>query len=326
MPERQKLEGKRFGKWTVLEYVGKQKYLCRCDCGTEKVVKGGTLKEGRSLSCGCSNKRFDYIGKKIDRLTVLRKLPSTKSYSEFECKCDCGKIIVRSQNYLTTAPQCCCPDCRRPNIEDLTGQRFGRLTAIRYAGKSAGKQTLWECRCDCGNTTIVQQQNLKNGHTKSCGCYSVELCTERTKTHGESSTRLYTIWHDMISRCYSEKHHSYCNYGGRGISVCDEWKSDFLNFKKWAIENGYEKNLSIDRIDTNGNYCPGNCRWATNRTQANNTRRNLYYTVNGEKDTLSNICRKNNLPYVTISSRVRNGWSIEKAISTPIKGMKKAGE
>ena len=315
MPERQHLGGKRFGKWTVLEYVDKQKYLCRCDCGTERVIYSPNLTTGKTRSCGCAN-RLEYVGKKFDRLTVLRKLPMTKSYVEYECQCDCGKIITRSQSYFKTASQFCCPDCKRPNIKDLTGQRFGRLVAVRYAGVSKGNQTLWECKCDCGNTVLVHAQNLKSGHTSSCGCYNYECISARNRTHGETKTRIYRIWHDMNYRCSSPKHRSYPLYGGKGVKVCDAWK-DYETFRDWALQSGYKDGLSIDRIDSEKDYCPENCRWATDTEQANNTNRNRCYTIDGVTDTLANWCRKYNMPYVTASSRVLRGWNIMDALTLP---------
>ena len=124
--------------------------------------------------------------------------------------------------------------------EDITGRKFGRLTAIRYAGKSKGKQTLWECKCDCGKNVIVHHQNLKSGHTSSCGCFNLESTIKRSSTHGGSKTRLYTIWHDMLNRCYKENHRCYKDYGGKGVFVCDEWKSSFESFREWALNNGYK--------------------------------------------------------------------------------------
>lgn len=258
-------------------------------------------------------------GAKFGKLTILRKLPKTKSYPQYECKCDCGNIVIVSIPVLKN-PKASCPDCRIPNVEDISGHRFGRLTAIRYVGKSKGNQTLWECRCDCGKTVTVHQQNLKNGHTKSCGCYNSDALSERNSTHGESNTRIYNIWHDMIYRCYGEKHRSYKDYGARGITVCKEWKDSFENFKEWSFKNGYSENLSIDRMDVNGNYEPSNCRWATPTEQQNNTRRNLVFTIDGYTDTLPNLCRKYNMPYVTVHSRIyAQKWDIKRALTQPIK-------
>lgn len=258
-----------------------------------------------------------YPGKKIGKLTILKSV-RIKSYYGFECQCDCGNIITVARSFFSKS-EICCDDCRTPKVEDISGQRFGRLTAIRYAGKNKGRQTLWECRCDCGKTVIVHQQNLKSGHTSSYGCYNIDCIIERGQTHGETKTRLYNIWHGMIYRCYYEKHDSYKDYGGKGVTVCDEWKNSFETFRDWAYQNGYSENLTIDRIDNTGNYCPENCRWATDIQQANNTSRNLVFTVDGYTDTLANLCRKYDMRYSVAHGRIRNGWDVEKALKTPAK-------
>lgn len=311
------LEGKRFGLWTVIKRTQSGNCLCKCDCGTGKEVKIYNLKSGKSTSCGCARKN-DLVGKKIGKLTIMKRLPMKKSYVEYECLCDCGNTIIKAHsNLVSTVGEKCCSNCKTPKVEDISGKRFGRLTAIKYIGKSKGKQTLWECKCDCGNIAIVHHQNLKSGHTSSCGCYNSEVASEREKEHGQSGTRLYNIWHDMIYRCYNGNHRSYKDYGGKGIIVCNEWKDDFEAFRNWAIENGYKENLSIDRIDTNKNYCPENCRWATNIQQANNTSRNLIFTVDGYTDTLDNLCRKYDIPYSLAHSRVYRNWDIKKALTEP---------
>jgi len=156
---------------------------------------------------------------------------------------------------------------------DLTGHKYNKLTVIKLHhktqkytidGKKKGHQYFWLCKCDCGNETIIPTSNLRKGLIKSCGCLKY--------THHLSNTRLYRIYIGMKTRCYNSKSLSYKDYGGRGITICQEWLDDFMNFYNWAKDNGYSDNLSIDRINVNGNYEPSNCRWATQEEQSNNTR------------------------------------------------------
>jgi hypothetical protein len=165
--------------------------------------------------------------------------------------------------------------------QDLKGQKFGRLTAL-YTVPNNNYRTRWHCICDCGNTKDVLQQHLVNGHVRSCGCLHVERNREKLarlnasmnrESHSETKTRLYHIWISIKSRCFDEHSTSFPNYGGRGITVCQEWASSYLSFKEWAVVNGYNDKLSIDRINVDGNYCPDNCRWATGSVQQFNKRK-----------------------------------------------------
>ena len=172
------------------------------------------------------------------------------------------------------------------NKVDLTGKRFGRLVVLEQAeyhiDKKGRKIRMWKCKCDCGNETIVRHGGLQRGTTTSCGCFHKETVGRLKRTHGLShKSHLYSVWKNIKDRCYREKCKSYHNYGGRGIAMCDEWRSDYKAFYDWSMANGYKEEqtaggvniLSIDRINNDGNYEPSNCRWVTADVQAKNKRK-----------------------------------------------------
>ena len=160
-------------------------------------------------------------------------------------------------------------------VRDLTGQRFGRLAVLELTGKKTKSgNVIWKCRCDCGNVTEADSGSLRVGYKISCGCFQRDHARALNMSHGGRNERLYLVWMDMRRRCRDENDKNYCNYGGRGIEVCEEWQ-DYETFREWAVTHGYDRDAkrgecTLDRIDVNGNYEPRNCRWVDLKTQANN--------------------------------------------------------
>lgn len=219
-------------------------------------------------------------------------------------------------------------------IKDLKGKRFGRLLVkgldIRLPKPSRAR---WICQCDCGIVKIISGRHLNNSSsgTRSCGCLSKEAVKQlknyggNTK-HGLSKTKVHKAWLHMKERCYNPNNKDYKNYGGRGIRVCDEWldkETGFMNFYNWSLDHGYiegNKEISIDRENVNGNYCPENCRWVDKYVQANNKRSNIIVTLYEESLTLADASRKYDylgLGYTLLLSRISDhGWDAVKAFTT----------
>ena len=205
------------------------------------------------------------------------------------------------------------------NFIDLTGQRFGKWTVESRAENSIKGDARWNCICDCGTHRIVFGNSLRHGSSKSCGCFNPKRDAGLHRTHNLCHHPLYPVWNTMRQRCTNPDSKSYPRYGGRGIKVCEAWSS-FKEFHDWAVSNGWQEGLTIDRIDNDGNYCPENCRWVDYNVQANNTSANRLITYKGKTQTEAQWAKELGMNKYTLSSRINlRGWSIEKAFETPVK-------
>lgn len=211
-----------------------------------------------------------------------------------------------------------------PKFVDLSGQQFGRWTVVRRANDRISDggthYTQYECECECGVKRLVTSSSLKSGRSTSCGCYhsevSAQVCKRNFRTHGETKSRLYQIYAGIKKRCGNPNASNYADYGGRGIAICDEWANSWSSFRDWALNNGYTDDLSIDRIDVNGNYEPNNCRWVACVVQANNRRSSRYITYNNETHTVSEWAKILNIPYKSLHKKLSKGMTLDKIATT----------
>lgn len=205
---------------------------------------------------------------------------------------------------------------------DLTGQKFGRLLVVERGTNNNEGKAMWYCKCDCGNPAkiLVRGKDLRSGNTQSCGCYARELTSQRSTKHGLSHTKLHNIWTAMKERCYNPNAIQFKDWGGRGITVCDEWLGEHgsENFIAWAYANGFKQELTLDRINVDGNYEPSNCRWVTMKEQSRNKRNNIEITYCNKTQTLADWAIELNINYRTLYARYRSGWSVERMLTTPV--------
>ena len=194
----------------------------------------------------------------------------------------------------------------------LQGLKFDRLMVVEEAGRRKGN-VVWKCLCDCGNFVCRTSSSLRRSNNASCGCYNKERLHLKKQDNPRVDRRIYKTYIGMKQRCYNKKNKNYIRYGGRGIKVSEEFNS-FDKFEEWALKNGYDDNLTIERIDVNGDYTPGNCTWIPISKQASNTRRNYYVVYSGEKVRLKDLCDKFDLNYNLVFSRLDRGWCIEDAV------------
>ena len=347
------LTGQKISKLLVLGYSHRDErgvhfFDCQCDCGTISKVQYRYLMTNRGFqkSCGCARREYnesrpdkfkDLTGQRFHRLTVLgfnkKELVATQNgHTEsswryyWNCLCDCGTELVVLGNSLLSGhtKSCGCQkiDSAKARLDDITGQKFNRLTVIDFSHFDSGG-AVWNCVCDCGNEAKVRGTHLRSGYTKSCGCYGAERRLEGITIHGLSSSRTYGIWSGMMRRCYQEYTFEYKSYGGRGIKVCERWH-DVKNFIE-DMGDAPSSDYSLDRVDNDGDYSPENCRWATRKEQARNTRRNVNITFNGVTKCMIEWSEYLGLSTSAIKYRLNHGWTADQILFTPSKYPKGMG-
>lgn len=234
----------------------------------------------------------------------------------WDCVCECGnKTQVMTASLTRDSGTRSCGCLRLAKMKHEIGNRYGRLTVVGL-GERTDRQR-WICQCDCGGSTVAEGFALRSGHTTSCGCYAREQASAKAK-HGWARDnaphhRLYHIWQSMRNRCQNSNFEDYHNYGGRGIRVDPLWDS-FERFRQ-DMEPTWKKGLSLDRIDNNGPYAPGNCRWATRKEQMSNTRRNKRVTFQGETLTIKQWSEKLGVRNNMLDYRLKAGWPLEMALN-----------
>lgn len=201
------------------------------------------------------------------------------------------------------------------NVAEYIGKKYGRLTIISKAINLKNRKIKYIVKCDCGNIREVEHSNLVNGHTASCGCKKIEFSSKINLIHGLSKTPLYAVYKGIKARCYNKKSQFYHYYGGRGITMCQQWRTSYITFYNWCVENGYKKELQIDRRDNNGNYEPSNCRFVTPRVNSINRRNVHFIEYNGQQVPLIDLWVKSPVGRKAFYHRLKSGWSLDKALT-----------
>jgi hypothetical protein len=319
--------GEKFNDWTFIEEVeprGKsRRAVVKCVCGVVKETVLRDVYHGRSKGCGCGKIK---MLKELNTITI----PIGTKFGHWEvigepvgdrvpCRCVCGleKNVKKQGLRSGLSKSCGCSIVSKKRINVEVGEKYGFWTIVEEV-LDGRRERGFKCRCDCGVEKVVRLQDLRSGKSLSCGCYKNLVVGQCNKTHGLTRTDTYTIWARMMQRCRDKNDAKYPQYGGRGITVCEEWQSFEGFVKDMGMRPG--KEFSIDRIDVNGNYEPSNCRWATNKQQANNKRNNRIITWKGETKTLSQWSEHLGIKYDILECRLnKHGWTVERAFTQPIR-------
>lgn len=319
-------EGLKINYLTVLQTKsdrinGIQYNLCRCECGNERYVHRSTLRTASIQDCGCGRFMLDKcIGLKFGKLTVVsaKKDTNRKGTTICHCICECGNESDVPLSALKAGQSRSCGCQHKFDFSKYKDKIYNGNKIVELIDSE--KKTIL-CECSCGNkfTCRIFDLTCQKSPILNCGKCGIVLEKPIKAFRKYRVSRLENIYYKMLRRCYNSNDQDFLRYGGRGISVCDEWQQSFNNFRSWALDNGYQEDLTIDRIDVNGNYEPSNCRWATRKEQSNNTRRTKKYNFNGGLYTASEIADMIGINYGTLKSRLRNGMDIYTATSTPTK-------
>jgi hypothetical protein len=274
---------------------------------------------------------MDILGRRFGLLEVVgyagfvKANPDNKDKHKqhyWYCLCDCGRLCIKKEKLLLSKRSrscgCLLKIIKHMHIKNMSGKQFGRLVVGNISHKDKRGNWHWNCKCECGNLCIINGASLRSGFTQSCGCYKKDAQYSTFLQHGVANTKLAAVRTHMLQRCYNIKNKSYHNYGGRGITVCEAWRTNPISFYDWAFSSGYKVGLSLDRINNDGNYEPDNCRWVGRKEQSNNTRANHYITYKGETKTIANWTEELQFSNGLISSRLLKGWTEEEALTLPL--------
>lgn len=312
------LTGQRFGLLTVLSREpvvlpnGRPQWLCRCDCGVEKVFSIDYLKDKRTKIANCGHLRVPKPkaeiepGAKIGKLTVIKEAePGPRGGKQWLCRCDCGNDFLALDKSLKGSLRSC--GCSHV-FDDIVGRRYGRLEVLYRTIDNPSGHPQFACQCDCGNVVLMSWPSLANGSdVPSCGCYARENRAKKLTKHGLTGTPLHRIWNHMRERCNNPKDKRFKDYGGRGIYVCDRWKDKDSGLEAFVADMGptYRPGLQLDRINNNGPYSPENCHWVTSKENNRNRRDTLFIdSILGEM-TLAEFAEKIGIPYTEVYQRLR---------------------